>query len=78
MIVILIFAAADVVISLIFSQSFYLMLDFPGYSPMEVLRGSYKIMKGVEVDVPGCVAEVLENSRMMADTARHYVDTMAN
>ncbi|MCI6998892.1 MAG: hypothetical protein MR888_00065 [Clostridiales bacterium] len=39
---------------------------------------SYKIMKGVEVDVPGCVAEVLENSRMMADTARHYVDTMAN
>lgn len=45
-IVILIFAVADVVISLIFSQSFYLMLDFPGYSPMEVLRGSYKIMKG--------------------------------
>ena len=39
---------------------------------------SYKIMKGVEVEVPACVAEVLENSRMMADTARCYVDTMAN
>lgn len=39
---------------------------------------SYKIMKGVEVEVPECVAEVLENSRMMADTARHYVDAMAN
>lgn len=30
---------------------------------------SYKIMKGVEVEVPAYVAEVLENSRMMADTA---------
>ena len=39
---------------------------------------SYKIMKGVEVEVPACVAEVLENSRMMADAARRYVDTMAN
>lgn len=39
---------------------------------------SYKIMKGVEVEVPAYVAEVLENSRMMADTARWYVDTMAN
>lgn len=39
---------------------------------------SYKIMKGVTVEVPVCVAEVLENSRMMADAARRYVDTMAN
>lgn len=39
---------------------------------------SYKIMKGVEVEVPECVAEVLENGRMMADTARRYMDTMAN
>lgn len=39
---------------------------------------SYKIMKGVEVEVPAYVAEVLENSCMMADTARRYVDTMAN
>ena len=39
---------------------------------------SYKIMKGVEVEVPACVAEVLENSRMMAVAARRYVDTMAN
>lgn len=39
---------------------------------------SYKIMKGVEVEVPAYVAEVLENRRMMADTARRYVDTMAN
>ena len=39
---------------------------------------SWKIMKGVEVEVPECVAEVLENGRMMADTARRYMDTMAN
>ena len=39
---------------------------------------SYKIMKGVEVAVPACVAEVLENSRMMAETARRYVDAVAN
>ena len=39
---------------------------------------SYKIMKGVEVEVPECVAEVLENSRMMAETARRYVDAVAN
>ena len=39
---------------------------------------SYKNMKGVEVEVPACVAEVLENSRMMADAARRYVDIMAN
>ena len=39
---------------------------------------SYKIMKGVEVEEPECVAEVLENSRMMAETARRYVDAVAN
>ena len=39
---------------------------------------NYKIRRGVEVEVPAYVAEVLENSRMMADTARRYVDTMAN
>ncbi len=39
---------------------------------------SYKIMKGVEVEVPACVAEVLENSRMMAEAARRYVDAVAN
>lgn len=39
---------------------------------------NYKIMKGVEVEVPECVAEVLENGRMMGDTARRYMDTMAN
>ena len=39
---------------------------------------NYKIMKGVEVEVPACVAEVLENGRMRADTARRYMDTMAN
>ena len=39
---------------------------------------NYKIMKGVEVEVPACVAEVLENGRMMADTARRYMYTMAN
>ena len=39
---------------------------------------SWKIMKGVEVQVPDYVAEVLENAQMMADTARRYVDRMAN
>ena len=38
---------------------------------------SWKIMKGVQVQVPDYVAEVLENARMMADTARRYVDNMA-
>lgn len=39
---------------------------------------NWKIMKGVEVQVPDYVAEVLENAQMMADTARRYVDRMAN
>ena len=39
---------------------------------------SYKIMMVVEVEVPECVAEVLENSRMMAEAARRYVDAVAN
>ena len=38
---------------------------------------SWKIMKGVEVEVPDFVAEVLENAEMMAETARRYVDKMA-
>lgn len=39
---------------------------------------SWKIMKGVEVEVPDFVAEVLGNAEMMAETARRYVDKMAN
>ena len=39
---------------------------------------SFKIMKGVQVEVPDYVAEVLVNSRMMADEARRYVDRMAD
>ena len=39
---------------------------------------SCKIMKGVQVEVPDFVREVLENSRMMADEARRYVDRMAD
>ena len=39
---------------------------------------SSKIMKGVQVQVPDYVAEVLENARMMEDDARSYVDRMAN
>ena len=31
---------------------------------------SWKIMRGVEVEVPLCAAEVLENARMMESTAR--------
>ncbi len=38
---------------------------------------TWKIMKGAEVQVPRCVAEVLENADMMADAARSYVDRMA-
>lgn len=39
---------------------------------------SFKIMKGVEVELPDYVAEVLENGSMMAESARRYVDEMAN
>ena len=39
---------------------------------------SWKIMRGVEVSVPDYVAEVLENGRMMAETARRYVDERAS
>ena len=39
---------------------------------------SWKIMKGAQVDVPDYVAEVLVNSRMMAEEARRYVDRMAD
>ena len=38
---------------------------------------SFKIMKGVQVQVPDYVAAVLENSRMMAEEARRYVEKMA-
>lgn len=39
---------------------------------------NWKIMKGVSVQVPDYVAEVLENAQMMADEARRYVDKMAD
>ena len=39
---------------------------------------SWKIMKGVTVEVPYFVAEVLENARAMAEEARSYVDRMAD
>lgn len=45
-IVILLFAIAEVILNLMFSQSFYLLLDFPAYEPMEVLRASCRLMKG--------------------------------
>ena len=38
---------------------------------------SFKIMKGVEVEVPDYVAEVLDNGRKMAEEARRYVERMA-
>ena len=38
---------------------------------------SFKIMKGVQVQVPAYVAAVLENSRMMAEEARRYVEKMS-
>ena len=38
---------------------------------------SFKIMKGVEVEVPGYVAEVLDNNRRMAEEARRFVEKMA-
>lgn len=44
---------------------------------VSVNGNSWKIMKGVEVSVPACVAEVLENGRMMEQTARSYVEKMA-
>jgi hypothetical protein len=44
---------------------------------VSVNGNSWKIMKGVDVAVPACVPEVLENGRMMACTARSYVEKMA-
>ena len=38
---------------------------------------SWKIMKGVTVEVPDYVAAVLDNARAMAEEARRYVDKMA-
>ena len=38
---------------------------------------SFKIMKGVEVEVPDYVAEVLDNNRRMAEEAQRFVDRMA-
>ena len=38
---------------------------------------SFQIMKGVEVQVPDYVAEVLENNRRMAEEARRFVEKMA-
>ena len=38
---------------------------------------SFKIMKGVEVQVPDYVAEVLANGRAMAEEARRYMEKMA-
>lgn len=38
---------------------------------------NWKIMKGVNVQVPDYVALVLENAKAMADEARRYVDKMA-
>ena len=37
----------------------------------------FKIMKGVEVQVPDYVAEVLANNRRMAEEAQRFVDRMA-
>lgn len=45
---------------------------------VSVNGSSWKIMRGVEVEVPRYVSEVLENAEMMAETARSYVDRMAN
>ena len=39
---------------------------------------SWKIMRGGAVSGPEYVAEVLENGRMMAETARRYVDERAS
>ena len=39
---------------------------------------SWKIMKGVTVQVPDYVAEVLDHARAMAEEARRYVDKMAD
>lgn len=36
----------NIILSLTFSQSYYLMLDFPGYPPKEILTMSRKVMKG--------------------------------
>ncbi len=38
--------AINVFFNLIFSQCYFLLLDFPDYTPKELFRTSYKLMKG--------------------------------
>lgn len=45
-ILVLTFSIIDVIIDLMFSQSYYLMLDFPRYSAKEALVNSRKVMTG--------------------------------
>ncbi len=42
----IIMSIINIMVSLTFSQSFFLMLDFPQYSAKEILKASYQIMKG--------------------------------
>ena len=35
-----------VIVSLLYSQAYYIMLDFPGYSVRQIMSGSRNIMKG--------------------------------
>lgn len=45
-IALIICTTVSIILNLIFSQAFYLMLDFPQYTPKQILLASHKIMKG--------------------------------
>ena len=45
---------ASVIISLMYSQSYFVMLDFPDFSAVQCLRFSRKIMKGSKTLLSGC------------------------
>ena len=45
-VLILTFSIANIILSLMFSQSYYLILDFPQYSAKDVLTKGMKLMKG--------------------------------
>lgn len=37
---------------------------------------TFQIQRGVEVEVPKCVAEVIRNSEYMADEAMEYIESV--
>lgn len=50
----------------------------PNYSIASVNGRVFKIKRGIEVDVPAPIAEVIENSFDMQDKADEYIESKAS